>query len=100
MRQNPSVGEAACKADPAESSGRSRSARMGEIADASPQTEEHAGKERHLHRNIASTSAAASTQSLDTCSKTAVTKACVDAAVAQFIYATGTTFWVVVAISK
>jgi len=27
-------------------------------------------------------------------------KACVDAAVAQFIYATGTTFWVVVAISK
>jgi len=29
---------------------------------------------------------------LDTCSKRAVTKACVDAAVAQFIYATGTTF--------
>jgi hypothetical protein len=29
-----------------------------------------------------------------------VTKACVDAAVAQFIYATGTTFWVAVAISK
>jgi len=30
-----------------------------------------------------------------------VTKACVDAAVAhEFIYATGTTFWVVVAISK
>jgi hypothetical protein len=28
------------------------------------------------------------------------TKACVDAAVAQFIYATGTTFWVVVAMSK
>ena len=27
-----------------------------------------------------------------------MTKACVDAAVAQFIYATGTTFWVVVAI--
>ena len=27
-------------------------------------------------------------------------KACVDAAVAQFIYATGITFWVVVAISK
>ena len=27
-------------------------------------------------------------------------KACVDAAVAQFIYATGTTFWVVVAIGK
>jgi len=62
--------------------------------------EEHAGKERHLHRTTASTSAAASTQSLDTCSKRAVTKACVDAAVAQFIYATGTTFWVVVAISK
>jgi len=39
-------------------------------------------------------------QSLDTCSKRAVTKACVDAAVVQFIYATGTTFWVVVAISK
>ena len=62
--------------------------------------EEHAGKQRHLHRTTASTSAAASTQSLDTCSKRAVTKACVDAAVAQFIYATGTTFWVVVAISK
>ena len=52
------------------------------------------------HRTTASTSAAASTQSLDTCSKRAVTKACVDAAVAQFIYATGTTFWVVVAISE
>jgi len=39
-------------------------------------------------------------QSLDTCSKRAVTKACVDAAVAQFIYAIGTTLWVVVAISK
>jgi len=62
--------------------------------------EEHAGKERHLHRTTASTSAAASTQSLDTCSKRAVTKPCVHAAVAQFIYATGTTFWVVVAISK
>jgi len=37
---------------------------------------------------------------LDTCSKRAVTRACADAAVAQFIYATGTTFWVVVAISK
>ena len=72
---------------------------MGEIADASAQREEHAGKERHLHRTTASTSAAASTQSLDTC-KRAVTKACVDAAVAQFIYATGTTFWVVVAIGK
>jgi len=74
---------------------------MGEIADASAQREEHAGKERHLHRTTASTSAAASTQSLDTCSKRAATKACVDAAVAhEFIYATGTTFWVVVAISK
>jgi hypothetical protein len=73
---------------------------MGEIADASAQREEHAGKERHLHRTTASTSAAASTQSLNTCSKRAVTKACVDAAVAQFIYATCTTFWVVVAISK
>jgi len=74
---------------------------MGEIADASAQREEHAGKERHLHRTTASTSAATSTQSLDTCSKRAVTKACVDAAVAhEFIYATGTTFWVVVAISK
>jgi len=73
---------------------------MGEIADASAQREEHAGKERHLHRTTASTSAAPSTQSLDTCSKRVVTKACVDAAVAQFIYATGTTFWVVVAISK
>jgi hypothetical protein len=58
---------------------------MGEIADASAQREEHAGKERHLHRTTASTSAAASTQSSDTCSKRAVTKACVDAAVAQFI---------------
>jgi hypothetical protein len=73
---------------------------MGEIADASAQREEHARKERHLHRTTASTSAAASTQSLDTCSKRAVAKACVDAAVAQFIYATGTTFWVVVAIRK
>ena len=73
---------------------------MGEIADASAQREEHAGKERHLHRTTASTSAAASTKSLETCSKRAVTKACVDAAVAQFIYATATTFWVVVAISK
>jgi len=73
---------------------------MGEIADASAQREEHAGKERHLHRTTASTSAAATIQSLDTCSKRAVTKACVDAAVAQFIYATGTNFWVVVAISK
>jgi len=72
---------------------------MGEIGDASAQREEHAGKERHLHRTTASTSAA-STQSLDTCSRRAVTKACVDAAVAQFIYATGTTFWVVVAIGK
>jgi len=63
---------------------------MGEIADASAQREEHAGKERHLHRTTASTSVAASTQSLGTCSKRAVTKACVDAAVAQFIYATGT----------
>ena len=60
---------------------------MGEIAEASAQREEHAGKERHLHRTTASTSAAASTQSLDTCSKRAVTKACVNAAVAQFIYA-------------
>ena len=42
---------------------------MGEIADASAQREEHAGTERHLHRTTASTSAAASTQSLDTCSK-------------------------------
>jgi len=59
---------------------------MGEIAEASAQKEEHAGNERHLHRTTASTSAA-STQSLDTCSKRAVTRACVDAAVAQFIYA-------------
>jgi len=73
---------------------------MGEIADASAQREERAGNERHLHRTTASTSAAASLQSLDTCSRRAVTKACVDAAVAQFIYATGTTFWVMVAIGK
>jgi len=73
---------------------------MGEIADASAQRKEHAGNERHLHRTTASTSAATSTQSLDTCSRRAVTNACVDAAVAQFIYATGTTFWVVVAIGK
>jgi len=72
---------------------------MGEIADASSEGGD-AGKERHLHRTTASTSAAASTQSLDTCSKRAVTKPCVHAAVAQLIYATGTTFWVVVAISK
>jgi len=64
---------------------------MGEMANASAQREKHAGNERHLHRTSASTSAAASTQSLDTCSRRAVTKACVDAAVAQFIYATGTT---------
>ena len=44
---------------------------MGEIDDASAQREEHAGKERHMHRTTASTSAAASTQSLDTCSKRA-----------------------------
>ena len=50
---------------------------MGEIAEASAQREEHTGKERHLHRTTASTSSAASTQSLDTCSKRAVTKACV-----------------------
>jgi len=56
---------------------------MGEIADASAQREEHAGKERHLHRTTASTSAAASTRSLDTRSKRAVTKACVGAAVAH-----------------
>ena len=37
---------------------------MGDIADASAQREEHAGKERHLHRTTASTSAAASTQSI------------------------------------
>jgi len=73
---------------------------MGEIAVASAQREEHAGNKRHLHRTTASTSAAASTRSLDTCSKRAVTRACVDAAVARFIYATGTTFWVVVAIDK
>ena len=102
MRQNPGVGVAACKADPAGilRAQSQRSLAMGEIADASAQREEHAGIERHLHRTTASTSAAASTQSLDTCSKRAVTKACVDAAVAQFIYATGTTFWVVVAIGK
>ena len=47
---------------------------MGEIADASAQREKHAGNERHLHRTTASTSAAASTQSLDTCSKRAVTR--------------------------
>ena len=73
---------------------------MGEMANASAQREKHAGNERHLHRTSASTSAAASTQSLDTCSKRAVTKACVDAAVAHFMYATGTTFWVVVAIGS
>ena len=37
---------------------------MREITDASAQREEHAGKERHLHRTTASTSAAASTQSI------------------------------------
>jgi len=49
---------------------------------------QQAHQQQHLHSQ------------LDTCSKRAVTKACVDAAVAQLIYATGTTFWVVVAISK
>ena len=102
MGQNPSVGVAACKGDPARilRAWSQRSLAMGEIADASAQREEHVGNERHLHRTTASTSAAASTQSMDTCSRRAVTKACVDAAVAQFIYATGTTFWVVVAIGK
>jgi hypothetical protein len=65
---------------------------MGEIADTSAQREEHAGKKRHLHRTTASTSSAASTQSLDTCSKRAVTRLVWLAAVAQIIYATGTTF--------
>ena len=72
---------------------------MGEIADASAQREEHAGKERHLHRTTASTSAAASTV-IGHLQQEGSDKACVDAAVAQFIYATGTTFWVVVAIGK
>ena len=72
MRQNPGVGVAACKADPAGILRACRSARMGEIADASAQRKEHAGNERHLHRTTASTSAATSTQSLDTCSKRAV----------------------------
>jgi len=65
---------------------------MGEIADASAQREEHAGKERHLHRTTVSTSAAASTQSSDTCSKRAVTRLVWHAVVAQFSCATGTTF--------
>ena len=100
IRQISSVGVAACKADPAGIL-KDAVAAMGEIADASAQREQHAGKERHLDRATASTSAAAeaaaSTQSLDTC-KRAVTEACVDAALARFIYATGTPFWVVVAI--
>jgi hypothetical protein len=103
IRQNPSVVVAACKADPAGIL-KDAVAAMGEIADASAQREQHAGKERHLDRAIATSSAAAaaaeaaaSTQSLDTCKRT-VTEACVDAAVARFIYATGTPFWVVVAI--
>ena len=64
MRQNPSVGVAACKADPAGIL-KDAVAAMGEIADASAQREQHAGrrgtwtglqqahqqqqKQRHLH---------------------------------------------------
>jgi len=59
---------------------------MGEIADASAQREEHAGKERHLHRTTASTTVIGHLQ------QEGSDKACVDAAVAQFVYATGTTF--------
>ena len=81
MRQNPSVGVAACKADPAGIQGVVAALALEKLPTLA-QREEHAGNERHLHRTTASTSAAASTQSLDTCSKRAVTRACVDAAVA------------------
>ena len=97
MRQNPSVGVAACKADPAEIE--DEVAAMAEIDDAQKEKEQHATKKRQLDRNTASMSAvseaAASTQlTMDACKRT-VTKAYVDAAVARFIYGTGTPFWVV-----
>ena len=64
---------------------------MGEIADASAQRKEHAGKERPAQDYSKHISSSIYTV-IGTCSKRAVTKACVDAAVAQFIYATGTTW--------
>jgi len=96
IRRKPSVGEAACKADPAEIE--DVVAAMAKTDDAQKETEQHATKKRHLDRNTASMSAAseaaASTQlTMDTC-KRAVTKAYVDAAVVRFIYGTGTSFWV------
>jgi len=92
IRRNPSVGVAACKADPAEIEDVVTA--MAEIDDAQKEKEQHATKKRQLDRNTASMSAAseaaASTQlTMDTCKK-AVTKAYVDAAVARFIYGTGT----------
>jgi len=99
MRQNPSVGVAACKADPAGFLKACRSARMGELP-----TLALRGRSMQVTRGTCTGLQQAHQQqhlqSLDTCRKRAVTKACVDAAVAQLIYATGTTFWVVVAISK
>ena len=97
IRRNPSVGVGACKGDPAEIE--DVVAAMAEIDDAQKEKEQHATKKRQLDRNTASMSAAseaaASTQlTMDTCKK-AVTKAYVDAAVARFIYGTGTPFWVV-----
>jgi len=57
---------------------------MGEIADASAQRKEHAGKERPAQDYSKHISSSIYTV-IGTCSKRAVTKACVDAAVAQFI---------------
>ena len=56
MRQNPSVGVAACKADPAEIE--DVVAAMAEINDAQKEKEQHATKKRQLDRNTASMSAA------------------------------------------
>ena len=76
IRRNPSVGVAACKADPAETE--DEVAAMAEIDDAQKEKEQHATKKRQLDKNTASMSAAseaaASTQlAMDTC-KRAVTR--------------------------
>ena len=54
MRQNPSVGVAACKADPAEI----EDVAMAAIDNAQKEKEQHATKKRQLDRNTASMSAA------------------------------------------
>ena len=95
MRQNPSVGVAACKLTRQESSGLSHSARsQWEKLPTRGACRKREAPAQDYSKHISSSIY------LDTRSKRAVTKAGVDAALAQFINATGTTFWVVVAISK